>query len=205
MLRNQAEVGNLTRLVKDVEAAYLITQHETKKELRLACLPLTLNLILSLTFTLTLETVRLQRVASEEATAETERVQYDLLHLVRKLDQKRQKLEKKLSEQEGNLARVDALRDKERSDMVVQTRARDKEVRALAIARVDVERQQQLIASQSVKLAHDKSVLRDNSKRISKRLASAKVVMAVEKNVSFLVFGNVYLVATRDSIIPLPF
>ena len=177
--------------MKDVEAAHLIAQHETKKELRLACFPLTLNLILTLTFTLTLETVRLQRVASEEATAETERVQYDLLHLVRKSDQKRQKLEKKLSEQEGNLARVDALRDKERSDMVVETRARDKEVRALGIARVELERQRQLIASQCVKLAHDKSVLRDNSKKISKSLASAKVVMAVEKNVSFLVWKRV--------------
>ena len=54
LLRNQAEVGNLTRLVKDVEAAYLITQHETKKELRLACFPLTLNLLVTLTFTLRL-------------------------------------------------------------------------------------------------------------------------------------------------------
>ncbi len=114
-------------------------------------------------------------------------MQYDLLHLVKKSDQKRQKLEKQISEQEGNLARVDALRDKERSDMVVETRARDKEVRALSIARAELERQQQLIASQCAKLAHDKSVLRDNSKRISNSLASAKVVMAVEKNVSFLV------------------
>ena len=191
LLRNQAEVGNLTRYVKDVEAAHLMARHETKKELRLACFPLTVNLILTLSFTLTLETVRLQRVASEEATAETERVQYDLLHLEKKSDQKRQKLEKQISEQEGNLARVDALRDKERSDMVVETRARDKEVRALSIARAELERQQQLIASQCAKLAHDKSVLRDNSKRISKRLASAKVVMAVEKNVSFLVWKRV--------------
>ncbi len=190
-MRNQAEVGNLTRYVKDVEAAHLMARHETKKELRLVCFPLTVNLILTLSFTLTLETVRLQRVASEEATAETERVQYDLLHLVKKSDQKRQKLEKQISEQEGNFARVDALRDKERSDMVVETRARDKEVRALGIARVELERQRVLIASQSVKLAHDKSVLRDNSKRIRKSLASAKVVMAVEKNVSFLVWKRV--------------
>ncbi len=123
-------------------------------------------------------------------------MQYDLLHLEKKSDQKRQKLEKQISEQEGKLARVDALRDKERRDMVVGTRARDKEVRELSIARADLERQQKLIASQCAKLAYDKNVLRRHSERIRNSLSSAKGVMAVEKNVSFLVSKRVPCINT---------
>ncbi len=74
---------------------------------------------------------------------------------------------------------------------VVLTRERDKEVRELSIARAELVRQQELTASQCAKLAHDKKLLRGDSKRMRKSLSSAKGVMALEKKMSFLVLLRV--------------
>ncbi len=165
-------------------------------------------MILTLTFTLTLIltptlTFRLQRVASAEASDAAERVQYDLLQL-KKTEQKQQKLERQIREQEGERERFELLRGEEQREIDMSKRQRDKEVRPLSIDRVELERQRELTVAQGASLAHDRKLLQGESQTIKMRLSSAKGAMDLEKKVSFVLYPALAFAPTRDSLIPLP-
>jgi hypothetical protein len=166
-------------------------------------------LILTLTFSLTLNLTptlafRLHRVASAEASDAAERVQYDLLQLEKKAEQKQQKLERQIREQEGERERFELLRGEEQREIYMSKRQRDKEVRQLSIDRVELERQRELTVAQGARVAHDRKFLRGGSQTMKRRLSSAKGAMDLEKKVSFFLYPVRAFAPTRDSLIPLP-
>ena len=112
-------------------------------------------------------------------------MQYDLLQLEKKSEQKIQKMQKQIIGQDWDRSRVEALRDKERRDIVREKRDMDKQVRQLSIDRAELVRQKELTVTQSARLAHEKNLLVGNNKRMKRNMFSTKIALVLEKKVSF--------------------
>jgi hypothetical protein len=108
--------------------------------------------------------------------------------LEKKSGQKLQKLEMQIRDQAVDCARLEVLRVKERRDISMEQRERDKQLRQMSIDRAELTQQQERTIAKSVRLVHEKRLLLGASTRMKKTMSATKSARVLEKKVRFLVF-----------------